>query len=108
MPSVTSLQRSCSPWGCMAARYGALPHACSVFSAAPPALLAQSCLQVLEHCQTIPQRPANEGDQGRCGARQELSGQLDAQFQLAARELMGDEFMDMVLGTKAMEVKWLD
>ncbi|KAJ9519687.1 hypothetical protein QJQ45_013315 [Haematococcus lacustris] len=34
-----------------------------------------------------------------------------AQFQLAARELMGDEFTlspDMVLGTKAMEVKWLE
>ncbi|KAJ9526386.1 hypothetical protein QJQ45_009854 [Haematococcus lacustris] len=33
-----------------------------------------------------------------------------AQFQLAARELMGGEFTlspDMVLGTKAMEVKWL-
>ncbi|GFH30216.1 hypothetical protein HaLaN_29022 [Haematococcus lacustris] len=34
-----------------------------------------------------------------------------AQFQLAARELMGGEFTlspDMVLGTKAMEVKWLE
>ncbi|KAJ9526074.1 hypothetical protein QJQ45_009523 [Haematococcus lacustris] len=34
-----------------------------------------------------------------------------AQFQLAARELMGDEFTlspDMVLGTKALEVKWLE
>ncbi|KAJ9514295.1 hypothetical protein QJQ45_012319 [Haematococcus lacustris] len=34
-----------------------------------------------------------------------------AQFQLAAKELMGGEFTlspDMVLGTKAMEVKWLE
>ncbi|KAJ9508898.1 hypothetical protein QJQ45_028226, partial [Haematococcus lacustris] len=34
-----------------------------------------------------------------------------SKFQLAARELMGDEFTlspDMVLGTKAMEVKWLE
>ncbi|KAJ9514701.1 hypothetical protein QJQ45_028415, partial [Haematococcus lacustris] len=34
-----------------------------------------------------------------------------AQFQLAVRELMGGEFTlspDMVLGTKAMEVKWLE
>ncbi|KAJ9505081.1 hypothetical protein QJQ45_013628 [Haematococcus lacustris] len=34
-----------------------------------------------------------------------------AQFQLSARELMGGEFTlspDMVLGTKAMEVKWLE
>ncbi|KAJ9516096.1 hypothetical protein QJQ45_024524, partial [Haematococcus lacustris] len=34
-----------------------------------------------------------------------------AQFQLAARELMGGEFTlspDMVLGTKAMKVKWLE
>ncbi|KAJ9504612.1 hypothetical protein QJQ45_013649 [Haematococcus lacustris] len=34
-----------------------------------------------------------------------------AQFQLAARELMGGEFTlspDMVLGTNAMEVKWLE
>ncbi|GFH11881.1 hypothetical protein HaLaN_07459, partial [Haematococcus lacustris] len=38
---------------------------------------ARSCLQVLEHCQTIPQWPANEGHQGRCGVRQELSGQLE-------------------------------
>ncbi|KAJ9524162.1 hypothetical protein QJQ45_004932 [Haematococcus lacustris] len=33
-----------------------------------------------------------------------------AQFQLAAKELLGGEFTlspDMVLGTKAMEVKWL-
>ncbi|GFH17938.1 hypothetical protein HaLaN_14663 [Haematococcus lacustris] len=34
-----------------------------------------------------------------------------AQFQLAVRELMGGEFTlspDMVLGTKALEVKWLE
>ncbi|GFH08465.1 hypothetical protein HaLaN_03433 [Haematococcus lacustris] len=34
-----------------------------------------------------------------------------AQFQLAARELMGGEFTlspDMVIGTKALEVKWLE
>ncbi|GFH11427.1 retrovirus-related Pol polyprotein LINE-1 [Haematococcus lacustris] len=54
MPCVTSLERLCSPWGCMAARYGAMPslgmvcssptqckHACSAFSGLLPGYVAQ-------------------------------------------------------------------
>ncbi|KAJ9516804.1 hypothetical protein QJQ45_027214, partial [Haematococcus lacustris] len=78
MPCVISLERSCSHWGCMAARYSDL------------------LMRVIK---------ADVELGRRCQAS------WSALFQLAARELMGGEFTlspDMVRGTKAMEVKWLE